>query len=41
VYGAIAEGGIAAAVCVLFAWVWLRERRRVRGTERPPAEMND
>jgi hypothetical protein len=40
-YGAIAEGALALAVCAFLAWVWLRERRRQRGAEHAPAEMND
>jgi hypothetical protein len=40
VYGAVAEGAIAAAIAGLFLGVWLRERRR-GGEERPVAELRD
>jgi hypothetical protein len=38
VYGAVAEAAIALAIGVLFAYVWLRERRR---GDRPVAELRD
>jgi hypothetical protein len=37
VYGAVAEGAIAAAVAGLFLAVWLRTRRG----DTPPAELRD
>jgi hypothetical protein len=39
VYGAIAEGAVAAAVAGLFIGIWLRERRR--SSDRPVAEIRD
>jgi hypothetical protein len=38
-YGAIAEGALALAVCGFLGWVWLRERRR--RTRNEPAELNE
>jgi hypothetical protein len=41
IYGAIAEAALALAVCGFLGWVWLRERRRLRTENEPPADLNE